>query len=198
VNDEVKRNLPPLEQALKDFEYMLGIIELGRTDNVRRFRRIQLAVQHIKDWQVLFAPSMDESRGGSAPSDQDEREEDARVARAALRDEEALAKHLRAAREIVERCTVPIDHSKLPSELPGCVSCARKRQKGGVEIAGHFAPVAERKAYASKHLCRWCGDIERASGAVPPLEAVDLYHRAGPQAAGKWLADYFRKTQAVA
>jgi hypothetical protein len=192
-NPEQAANLKPLDQAVKDAELMLALINVGTKDRPRRLTRIALTIERIKAWRDVAAPNSDESRGGSTSYDPENRQEDARVARAALRDERDLALHLGIVADIVHRYTTTITENKRPSDdaLPGCASCARKRKKGGLEIDGHFNPVADR--YKAKQLCMWCGEHLVASGELPPLDVVDVYHRRGAQAAGRELAKRARK-----
>jgi hypothetical protein len=187
----------PLDQSIKDLELILGLVECGSMDRPRRMTRIALTLKRIQEWHAVRGPSVDENRGGSSsPVEVEERQEDRRVALAAERDAKRVAALLGELSDMCHRYTTPVDHRKLPSELPGCVSCARKRQKGGVEIAGHFAPVADR--YKGKQLCMWCGEHLAASGELPPLDVVDMFHRQGAQAAGRELAKRQRKQEKVA
>jgi hypothetical protein len=157
---------------------------------------IVLTIERIKSWRHLPVPRHGETGGSSSPGSAKDRLEDGKVGRAALRDSEALAKHLAGLSDIVARYTVKTDHEALPGP-PGCKSCARKRTKGDTELPGHFNEIAAR--YKAKSLCRFCGDHLAADKTLPPLDIIDLYHRVGEQAAGKELARrQNRKTKNVA
>lgn len=188
----------PLDQAHADLELLVKKITTGTADRPRRTRVIDIALQRMEEWAATDPVRLDREghRGGTTASiTQADRAEDHEVGRAATRDHQTaltLMRTIATATEqlhlLTRRYTAPIDTSKLPKKtetIPGCVSCARTKKKGPLTLGGHFAAIAER--YATDRLCRWCGDHHRA-GALPPIEACDIYHRQGAQAAGRWLA----------
>ena len=172
---------------------IVGVVDTGTRDRPRPLARIVLTIERIKAWRDIPTPATDEERGGSSsPTEFEERLEDRRVGRAADRDGLTLAKHLAAVADLVTRYTAVIDHALLPSDLPGCMSCARTRKKQGVELGGHFNPIDDR--YKTKQLCRFCGDQLAATHTLPPLAIIDTYHRHGAQAAGREMA---RRTRSL-
>lgn len=112
---------------------------------------------------------------------------------------------------ITVRYSETIHPNKFPTDIPGCRSCAREQTKNAKD--GHFSPVVDEAIARKVHgkdaaalalkvgLCRWCWDHALAAsdkdghpGRItrrywPPLGAIDRYHRHGPQAAGRWLAE---------
>lgn len=174
----------------------------GTADKPRRVRKVDLALEHIKDWMTRLLPRDGERGGSSSPREADDRVEAQRVGHQVRRDQEALAEHLKnlnvAARgiyDITVRNVETIDPAKLPlTPLPGCLSCARVEMKGSVRIGGHFASVmpAEREQDGTRGnrkandagLCRWCWEAKEATGKVPEVDECDTYHREGPRAAG--------------
>lgn len=112
------------------------------------------------------------------------------------------------------RNTATVNPDTLPKEsegIPGCVSCARPQDRR-LPNSGHFAPVALEDPHGPRRwgaalaesvkdtaLCSFCRHVAVASARRrggrevlpddwPPLKAVDLLHRIGEQAAGRWLA----------
>jgi hypothetical protein len=175
----------PLDEAIKDLSRILGIVDVGTADRPRQMAAIVVTIERIKSWRKLPTPRYGEIGGDHSVAEVEERKEDGRIARAAIRDGEALAKHLAGLSDIVARYTVPTDHEALPGP-PGCKSCARKRTKGDTELPGHFNEIAVR--YKAKSLCMFCGDHLAADKILPPMDIIDMYHRVGAQAAGKELA----------
>lgn len=193
----------PLDQAHADLELLVKKITTGTADRPRRTRIIDVALTRMEEWAATDPVRLDREgpRGGtSATIEQTERAEIRDVIRNAATDHTTaltLMRTIATATEqlylITRRYTAPVDTSKLPKKadtIPGCVSCARTKRKGPLTLGGHFAAIANR--YAAERLCRWCGDHHR-TGALPPVEACDIYHRQGAQAAGRWLARQNRK-----
>jgi hypothetical protein len=193
----------PLDQAHADLELLVKKITTGTADRPRRTRIIDVALTRMEEWAATDPVRLDREgpRGGtSATIEQTERAEIRDVIRNAATDHATaltLMRTIATATEqlylITRRYTAPVDTSKLPKKadtIPGCVSCARTKRKGPLTLGGHFAAIANR--YAAERLCRWCGDHHR-TGALPPVEACDIYHRQGAQAAGRWLARQNRK-----
>jgi hypothetical protein len=175
----------PLDEAIKDLTRILGIMDVGTADRPRQMAAITVTIERIKSWRNVHVPKAGERGGTKTLEDVDEAKEDGIVGKQALRDAEALAKHLSGLRVIVARYTNPTDHEALPG-TPGCKSCARKRKDGDKELDGHFNAVAKR--YKAKSLCMFCGEHLAAEKVLPPLDIIDMYHRVSAQAAGKELA----------
>lgn len=208
----MRSSVGPLSRAHTDLEVVLAKVDRGTAERTRRIARVDLALEHATEWIKATDPGRRAGqRGGSSTAAElADRTEDRRVHSQALRDHDRLdelvetletaARELKAnvntiedsARELealVRRNVEPIDHGKLPTETPGCVSCAR---------AGHFAPV--RDDAKRWRLCDWCyryalaARREKGVAAAlsrahwPPEKAVDVYHRRGAQAAGRHLA----------
>lgn len=194
-----------LDQALADLQVLCKKMTTGTAERPRTTRVIDLALQHMLDWADTRPPPLHSNgpRGGTTTTTAHaERFEDHELGRHAAHDHAQaliLIRTITVATEqlylLGRRYTAPIDTSKLPKPadtIPGCVSCARTKKKGPLTLGGHFSPVSERPAYQAKQLCRWCGDHDRV-GSLPPVEAIDIYHRQGPQAAGRWLAQQQRR-----
>ena len=197
MSEQVNEPKDDLGRFLEDLEQLVGIVTLGTADQKRRVRRLRLTVERIQSWRSEANPVAGPDRGGSSsPTEAAERREDRQVTVATLRDDQTarglvadLAPGARQLAQMVARYTTPIDHSKLPKPediVPGCVSCARQQQEGKKKTPGHFNPIDDR--YKGLKLCRWCGDHREADGALPSLDLVDVYHRQGPQAAGRLAA----------
>lgn len=194
------RRRDPLDQASADLDALTRTITTGTADRPRRTRIIDLALDRMLEWAASTPPAnaLGPRGGSSSPREIADRAEDDALGRHAIADHETALRLVRtittsttALYQLATRYTAPIDHSKLPTPettIPGCVSCARAKRTGPVTIGGFFAPVAAR--YAARSLCRWCGDYERATGTLPPIDAIDCYHRQGPQAAGRMLAKH--------
>jgi len=149
-------------------------------------KAIDLALLHADAWAGVPVPKDGERGGSSHPEDIEERKEQVRVQRMAAKYLteipglvgmlEDLADELHAR---VLRLTSIVHESKLPKFDPAddCANCRK---------AGHIAPVDQS---ARKHgLCQWCRRYMQATGSVPPVEAVKLYHEQSPRAAGLFLA----------
>lgn len=188
-----------LDQAHADLQLLTKKITTGTADRPRHPRVIDLALERMTEWASTTPPRNNGTRGGSSsPIEIGERAEDRKVGRNATIDHQtalALIRTIAVATErlhaLTLRYTKTIDHTQLPKPeetIPGCVSCARTKKKGPLTIGGHFAPIYENRPYhRTEHLCRWCGDHQLVNGTLPPIEACDVYHREGAQAAGRWL-----------
>lgn len=180
-----------LDQARRDLARLREPVDIGTRDRPRRVARLDLTLDRLDAWRLDRVPNLanDAPRGGSSsPTEVTERKADDRTTREAVRDARAIAEHLAAIVGICARYTVPVDITPEIglAAIPGCKSCARpQRGPDGKKQPGHFSPVADR--YRSRQLCRWCGEFYAATHKYPPLEAVDLYHRVSPSAAGRWL-----------
>lgn len=204
---------------------VLRFLELGTRERPRRVRAFDEAQGRCVQWIAERSPSR-ESRGGSRSfTEAAEGQEDQATHKQALADLDVfagkalsvfvaargvrdgvgverevaaveLAGDCAMLRKVVGRYVRPIDHSRLPVEIPGCVSCARPQRKGDPK-SGHFAPV---RTTAKEHgLCDACyrfaltarkeaASVVITSAHYPPLRFCDLMHRVSPQAAGRWLA----------
>ena len=203
-----------LSQAHTDLEQVLTTITRGTTDRPRHIRRIDLADEHLDQWADIInrTSSTGPERGGtSSPRETEDRAEARALATRIRTDTDRFTELVKKIRIdchelylLVLRYTEPVDSSKLPADttVPGCISCARTRGTGATKIGGHFAPI--RETAAAHALCDWCyrhaladanerGLPRGTLGDPPPIKAVDLYHRAGAQAAGKWLAVHRRE-----
>lgn len=187
-----------LDRFIEDLEQILGLIEFGTVDRIRRLRRIDLAFDRMAEYRSEQMVSGDGERGGtSSTSSADDVKEATSLDHQITRD--ALLLHrilgligeLPAARAAVARYVDLIDLSELPTKaprdvIPGCLSCVRSERRGHTRIGGHFAPVYEK---AKKHgLCRFCYDVRAATGQLPPIEICDVYHSQGPRQAGRLIA----------
>lgn len=186
-------NSRQVDQLIADIDMVFGTITTGTKDRPRKLRRICITLDRLTEWRSDRMPTHDQRGGSSSPTEIEDRKEDRTLHQAIQRDADRIDELLRttahsvaALRAIVARYTVPIDHSKLPAPdagIPGCTSCARTDTKR--RLGPHFAPVTDR--YATDGLCRWCGDVRANYGVLPPLDAIDVYHRQGAQAAGRYL-----------
>jgi hypothetical protein len=118
--------------------------------------------------------------------------EDYTLSRRAEHDAAQLAQLLGDLAAICARYTVPLSTEGLKlNPPPGCRSCARARRVGDTTLPGFWNPIAER--YRGRRLCNWCGEYYAGTGQLPPLEAVEIYHRQTPTAAGRWLAKHGKR-----
>jgi hypothetical protein len=123
---------------------------------------------------------------------------------------------------LVARYTETVHEDKLPSDVPGCRSCARVEWDDGVKQGGHFAPVMPWKGElvdgkvvrgnavaAAAGLCRWCftwaqPEAVRLKCRVeqqkswPPVKACDLRHAQSERAAGVYLAKVLAERERAA
>jgi len=186
-------NTRQVDQLIADADMVFGTITTGTKDRPRKTRRIRITLDRLTEWRSDRMPTTDQRGGSSSPTELEDRAEDralhTAIATDAARIDELLhdtARNIAALRYICARYTIPIDHSRLPSAdtgIPGCTSCARIDTKR--RLGPHFSPVANR--YTTANLCRWCGDVRHNYGTLPPLDAIDVYHRQGAQAAGRYL-----------
>lgn len=180
-----------LDEAFVELRRILQPMPVGTSDRPRTMLRIDLAIERMRAWHNEPSVSLARRarRGGTkAMLEQSEAEEDYTVSRRTEYDAAALNRLLTSVAAICARYTIPIDTQGLPKGPPGCRSCARTRLLGDVTLPGYWNPIATR--YAGRRLCNWCGEQYTATGKLPPLEAVDIYHRQSPQAAGRWLAKH--------
>lgn len=199
------------DQMIDDLMLILGEVVTGPDDRPSRIRRLDLALQRMRDHQSDRQPPrtmLGETGGSSSPTEISERIEDRRVSQSATADEartKALKRQLTKTaadlRAHVVRHVAVIDHEILPEE-PGCRSCARSATVGKQHYAGHRAEVYPK---AKRHgLCRWCWDYARSDGIergmkgmgdLPPVDIIDVYHRTGARAAGLELAKRMRDVE---
>lgn len=180
-----------LDQAILDLRRILEPIPTGTRERPRKMVRIELAIERIRIWHSEQAVNLadDAQRGGTrAMEEVSEGEEDYSVSKRAEYDAAALARLLASLAAICARYTVPINTDGLPKGPAGCKSCARSRKVGDVTLPGFWNPIADR--YQNRRLCNWCGEYFVANDKLPPLEAVEVYHRQTPAAAGRWLAKH--------
>ena len=187
-----------LSRARTDLEQILRPVE-------HRKRRLDLARVHLKEWQSVAPPPWDRGPvgGSSSPAELEDRAAERQIASGITRDSQTLPdlvkrieRDCRQLQALVARWADPavLDHA--PPGPAGCRSCARIARRKGAQIGGHFAPV--RESCPGHHLCDWCyrhalavasmrdGSISREDW--PPVQACDVFHRQGGQAAGRWLA----------
>lgn len=218
------RSLSPRQTAnlTADLRRILGFTTVGG----RRWSNLILTAHRTVDWQNPTVPTGGGPRGGtSTATETAERVEDRKVARQADRDHHDLAGLIVAFQaelviasvggaptrelaqvaerlaQIVVRHTQPIDHTRLPADIPECRSCARPGKVGGRRYEGHKGIDVYEKA--KKHgLCRWCYDHATADakskgrkgiGALPPVDVIDILHTRGPRAAGLELARRYER-----
>ncbi len=202
------------DQMIDDLITILGETVIGATDRPTKIRRLDLALQRMRDHQSDRHPyrtQLGETGGSSSPTEIEERLEVIRVSQSATADEQrtkALKRQMaRAAadlRALVVRHVAVIDHAQLPddSDDAPCRSCVRKATIAKQRYEGHVAAVYEK---AKKHgLCRWCYDHARADGVengmkglgeLPPVDIIDILHRQGPRPAGLALAKRMRDAE---
>ena len=160
---------------------------------------LEVALERAEAWAHDQLPVEGERGSTSTPMSREEAEERRRVQRLALKAVERIpaisAQMVTLADELygyVQRLSAVVDHTKLPAPpAEGCQSCARTEQRGQVRIGGFFAPVYAKAVTAG--LCRWCWSHNAAEGEWPPLDAVELYHRQSPRAAGLYLAKLYEQ-----
>lgn len=201
-----------VQHAQPDLEWLLQPVTVGTADKQRTVPRFALAIENIKNWTPDDPGAAGFERGGSSSATEaDDRHEANRLAQQVARDSiqlPHLVKVIVASLDELVRLTArnaeTVHPDKLPSdeEAPGCRSCARTGYGKGAPLVGHFAPV--REDVKGHKLCDWCyrhalaaaNEAGRPIGRDywPPIEACDIFHRQGPQAAGRWLA----KLQSVA
>lgn len=202
-----------LDHLADDLRKILGFTQVGPA----RWQNVVLASRRAWEWSSTEMPTRTDERGGSSsPREIGERLEDRQVARRAnvyvdelpslvnrLEGEltvaaalgaptPELAKIAERLARIVNWLTATVDHDKLPKTADlECISCARTATINGRKYQGHpHVPVYDK---AVKHsLCRWCYDHQRAIGALPPIDVIDIYHRVGARAAGIELAKRMR------
>lgn len=187
---------------------LLKKVEVGTQARSEFVTVLDLAWRHLHEWADVTPPSQDSTRGGSSsPVEAEDRLEEQRLHRQALRDlarvPELIREAMRAADELLlvaSRYSVPIDHSKLPKEpLPGCVSCARPqdvRRPG----TGLFSPMAEPDAWGAKRwgknlsesvhaiaLCEFCRDVSVANAQETGAAAVEPRHFPPLKAVELWV-----------
>lgn len=188
-----------------DVDEVMRKMEVGSVDRQRSVRRIDLAMLRNKDFVREHQPSGETRGGSSSVVASEDASEEARMSRQASADlvrvPDIIDQMERLSRELalaVTRAVVTIDPDDVPIEnvIPGCLSCARKRYRKGRKVGGHFAAI--REDVKGHRLCDWCYRHALAVAKEkkdrikpeywPPLEACDIYHRQGAQAAGRWLA----------
>lgn len=181
-----------LDEARRDLQRITGMVTVGTQDRPRTVRRIDLAFERIAAWHADTAVNLARSprRGGTrAVVEQDEHEADYTLSKRAEYDAAQLARLLAGVAAICARYTIPINTDGMSLDPPpGCRSCARNRKLGDTTLPGFWNPIDQR--YQNRRLCRWCGDHHASTGRIPPLEAVEIYHRQTPAAAGRWLAKH--------
>lgn len=194
-----------LSRSLRDLEQMVPMIAVGTADRVRYMRKIDLALQRALSWAHSDLPLTGIRGGSSDPMSKAERDEESRLKQLAAefaREAPDLIRDIEKKTEALYRKFVKliavIDQSKLPSEedtIPGCKSCARTEGSDERKIGGHFTGVYDKAK--SSGLCRWCLDVRTATGSLPPVRAVEIYHRQSPRAAGLWMARMVEKPSKV-
>lgn len=191
-------------------EDIVGIVELGYGDTVRRVERLSLAVERIRAYRRETTPRAGERGGSSTIAELGERAEDMTVDQQAARDRRRLPTLLddlvslvNELHNITWRYTQAIDYDLIRE--PGCKSCARTEGQGPNKIGGHHSDVVpaqdteiegkvirgNRDAHRAG-LCRWCWDRahDTADGQPvtrkhwPSVKGCDLYHTQTPRAAG--------------
>lgn len=187
-----------LDRAGQFVARVLKKTAVGRADRVEHLPLLDIARENAEAWVSLYPPraELGETGGSSTPLETQRESKErtevytlAKHATTRLRDIpkeiEALAAEMYS---LVARVGEKIDHTKLPTKaVPGCRSHARTLGTHGRQIGGHFEPVYEKSQKSG--LCRWCYDFVHANGgALPPIEACDVYSREGGRAAGTWLA----------
>jgi hypothetical protein len=190
-------------RARDDLERVLSSVTVGTSERNWRMPRLELAQRNLDSWQAANPPPYDRGAvgGSSSPAEVDDRREEAalraQLSRDATRIPELVYEIERLTRDLyalVARYTETVHPDRLPKQvIPGCESCARTTKHRGRTLGGHFAPTWDR---TTQPLCRFCYGFARdsaqgqpiTSSHWPPLEAVDLYHRQSPQAAGRYLA----------
>jgi hypothetical protein len=176
-----------LERCRDNIPKLLDRMTVGVGDNTRNLPKVYVVLERSRAWASTAAPKLWETGGSSTPSE--DRGEARRVGEQALSDTRRILEICRELERlsdqlvrIVERGVATIDPSKYPTEpIPGCRSCARR---------GHWAPVFEKSK--AEGLCRWCNDARLAFGQIPPEDAVDMLHRQGGNAAGRWMTKHVR------
>lgn len=192
--------MKPSESLKTALEPLLRKVELGTKDYPRQESRLDVAQQRALDRAGGGQLPSDGIRGGTVnPTDADDRKEADRVKRQAEKDAwdigtitARMVSDARSLARITDRQAEVIHDSKRPlNALPGCRSCARKEDDGGVTIGGHWAAVYEKSL--SSGLCRDCWDFRSATGGVPPIKWCHKMHVEGKKSANRWLATEFPK-----
>lgn len=168
-------------------EHTIGTVNAPRT-----VIAVDLALQRASAWATDQLPLAGQRGGSSSPQDIKDAMEATAVKRAAadaLHRIQTLIRSIHANTtelySLTQRYVETIDPKKAPTPLPGCKSCARIDGQPPHRLGGHFAPVYDK---AKKHgLCRWCYEVQRATGQLPPIRACDTYHRVSPRAAAQLL-----------